>query len=224
MNIRHFLPLVCGAATRNRHSGIREVTVLVLAPYCPLPGHYRPPAFPLCSSKFPSVKWGEGIFYTAPIPVFQALGPAGNMAAIPTRLPDSPEGRGCLPGRGACQAGMGARGPGRGHRRRIEADRLGWGEGHCWRKILTRGAALRGDPSPKALSDSGPLRGPGNPPPAPPSLTPILTVNAVSPPCSTLSAANCFDWESARRLNAIDFALRAASIFKFPIDPSPKSP
>lgn len=86
------------------------------------------------------------------------------------------------------------------------------------------GAVCREDPSLKALSDSGPLRGPGIPLPAPPSLTPILTVNAVSPPCSTLSAANCFDWESARRLNAIDFAPRAASIFKFPIDPSPKSP
>lgn len=87
------------------------------------------------------------------------------------------------------------------------------------------GYCLGEDPSPKALSDSGPPEAWGFPhPPHPPSLTPILTVNAVSPPCSTLSAANCFDWESARRLNAIDFALRAASIFKFPIDPGPKSP
>lgn len=61
---------------------------------------------------------------------------------------------------------MGVQGPGRGHRRRIEADRLGWGGGHCWREILARGAALRGDPSPKAPSDSGPLRGLGIPPPA----------------------------------------------------------
>lgn len=96
----------------------KEQTLWNQRSHGPSPGSLAFSARPLqatCFSplflKVPVCEMGRGIFYTAPIPIFQAEGSAGNMAAIPTGLPASPERRGCLPGRGACQAGDGGAGP-----------------------------------------------------------------------------------------------------------------
>lgn len=53
------------------------------------------------------MKWGEGIFYTATIPIFQAQGPAGNMAAVAQGCLPLPRGEAVYLGEGCVRQGNG---------------------------------------------------------------------------------------------------------------------
>ena len=64
------------------------------------------------------MKWEEGIFYTAPIPIFQAQGPAGNMAAIAQGCLPLPRGEAVYLGEGSVRQGNGGCGAQRNATRR----------------------------------------------------------------------------------------------------------